>query len=65
MLEALRPLLSHWSAELCQIAAHVETLVKMMKSGRGEVIEHALDDLPTVRHPAAVNLLFLKSILEF
>ena len=65
MLEALRPLLSHWSAELCQIAAHVETLIKMMKSGRGEVIEHALDDLPTVRHPAAVNLLFLKSILEF
>ena len=65
MLEALRPLLSHWSAELCQIAAHVETLIKMMKSGRGEVIEHARDDLPTVRHPAAVNLLFLKSILEF
>ena len=66
MLEALRPLLSHWSAELCQIAAHVETLIKMMKFGRGEVIEHALDDLRTVRHPAAVNLLFLKStILEF
>ena len=65
MLEALRPLLSHWSAELSQIAAHVETLIKMMKSGRSAMIEHALDDLPTVRHPAAVNLLFLKSILEF
>ena len=55
MLEALQPLLSHWSAELCQIAAHIETLIKMMKSGRRGVIEHALDDLPTLCHPAAVD----------
>ena len=59
MLEALRPLLSHWSAELSQIAAHVETLTKMMKSGRREVIEHALYDLPTLCHPAAVNIQYI------
>ncbi|CAL1151551.1 unnamed protein product, partial [Cladocopium goreaui] len=40
-----------------QIAAHVETLIKMMKSGRGEVIEHALDDLRTVRQ-SLLSLLF-------
>ena len=64
MLEALQPLLRHWSAELCQIAAHVETLMKMMKSGRRGMIEHALDDLPTLCYSAAVHLLFLKSIRE-
>ena len=55
MLEALQPLLSHWSAELCQIAAHVETLVKMMKCGNKDMIEHACGDFPTLRNPAAAD----------
>ena len=52
ILEALRPLLGHWVAELNQFAAHVETIIKMMQSSH-ELFEHACADLRTLRRTAA------------
>eukprot|EP00435_Cladocopium_sp_Y103_P064114 s86_g25.t1 len=48
ILEALHPLLGHWVAEFSQVAAHVETIIKMMKSS-DELFQHACADLPTLR----------------
>ena len=52
ILEALRPLLGHWVAELNQVAAHVETIINMMQSSH-ELFEHACADLPILRRTAA------------
>lgn len=53
MLEALKPLLCSWAAELNQIAAHIETLRNMVKSGWAAA---ACSDLPTLRFTAALVL---------
>ena len=53
ILKSLKPLLCHWAAELCQMAAHVETLTKMLKCSDLEVLEHARSDLPILRASVA------------
>ena len=51
ILEALKPLLGGWVAELSQVSAHIETLINMIKS---DLIELALTDLPILRPVAAL-----------
>ncbi|CAK9025248.1 Protein NLRC3 [Durusdinium trenchii] len=64
ILKSLKPLLCHWAAELCQMAAHVETLTKMLKCSDLEVLEHARSDLPILRQSLKDMETRLKKVQE-